>query len=403
MDPPRTTIVHLITGVEIGGAEVMLARLLENADHTRFRHAVICLKGRGSLAGRLEAGGAEPFVSLGIRGPLSACRGLFETVRLLRSWPPALVQLWLAHALFFGSLAAVSAGRAPVVWCLHTGNQDPSRIRRSVKLLYRFLAGLSHVVPRTILSVSEAATTRARGLGFCARKIRFLPNGTDASHFRPLPVEGRKLRESLGIGADDVVVGFVGRNTPEKDLATFFRAAGRVLQELPQCRFLLCGEGLNPSMPEADGIPPEVLSTRFHFLGLRHDVERVYNACSLVALTSTSEAFPLVLGEAMACGVPVAATDVGDCHVLVGDGRTIAPPGDPSRIAETWLAVLRASPEERERLGHATRDRIEQHYSMRQCIREYEHLYDQLRRKPSTSRSGPGTAAAPRQSIRPSS
>lgn len=375
---PRKTILHVITGVDVGGAEFMLARTVAQSDRSRYRHVIVSMKGEGDLSRQLRAAGAE-LISLSLNTPASLLCEFLRLRRLIRREQPAAVQTWLAHATLFGSLAAWSAGNRRVIWCVHTGNQDPSRVAREIRIINHILGALSRALPRIIVSVSEAASRHCIRLGFPQNRIRLIPNGTDTAAFQPDPAAGAALRREFQIPENAPLVGIVGRNTPEKDFATFFRAALQLQDALPQTHFLLCGKGLEPSMPEArEFLPQSVHPENFHFLGIRKDVARVYNACTIVVLTSVSEAFPLVLGEAMACGVPVAATDVGDCRLLVGDGGEIAPPRQAEAIASSWAALLRLPSPDYHALSGRARQRIVTHYSMRPCMERYEELYEQL-------------------------
>ena len=395
--PQPKTVLHVITGIDVGGAEFMLLRTIEHSDRTRFRHLVVSLKGRGALATRIESAGVKSLHCLKISGPVSALRGFVELCRLIRRERVDAVQTWLAHGTLFGSLAALAAGNRKILWCIHTGNQDPSRIAFPVRVINRLLAILSRFAPKIIVSVSRAASDHCVHLGFPGAKMRQIPNGTDTETFRPNPNAGAELRASLAIPGNVPVVGIVGRNTREKDFDTFFKSAVQVQRALPEVHFLLCGKGLEPGMKEAvANLPSSSCPENFHFAGLRQDIASVYNACNLVVLTSFSEAFPLVLGEAMACGVPVAATDVGDCRALVEDGGLIASPGQPSAIGDTWIQILTLPAPKYQALSIRARQRILEHFAMRPCIERYEAIYDELSLNPAKGKGiiKPSTAAA---------
>lgn len=378
MGTPRT-ILHVITGIDVGGAEFMLARTIEHGNPDRYRHGVVCLRGRGELAAKIEQAGAAFLVCLDIRGPWSALTGFLRLCTLVRRSEVGAIQTWLAHGTLFGSLAALLTGRRELLWCIHTGNQDPARIARPIRIINRLLALLSRVAPRQIVSVSQAASEHCARLGFPRDRIQLIPNGTDTEAFRPDPSAGAELRDALGIPQGAPVLGIIGRYTPEKDFATFFRAALLLQEALPDAHFLLCGKGLTAAMPEAaSSLPLSRSPGHFHFAGARQDMRRVYNACDIAVLTSASEAFPLVLGEAMACGIPVAATDVGDCRALTGEAGRIAPAGDAPAIAAAWLELLTLPPAEYRRLGDLARERICTRYGIRSCIERYERIYDEL-------------------------
>src|SRR6266478_5610998 len=94
-----------------------------------------------------------------------------------------------------------------------------------------------------------------------------------------------------------------------------------------------------------------------HLLGQREDVSRLFAAMDIATTASRSEAFPVVIGEAMACGTPCVVTDVGDSGLIVGETGTVVPPGDPHALAEAWRKLIAAGPVVRHCLGLAGRRR----------------------------------------------
>src|SRR5205085_6546417 len=134
-------------------------------------------------------------------------------------------------------------------------------------------------------------------------------------------------------------------------------------QRRPDVRFLLCGEGTEAV---AGAIAEAGLRDRFLLLGRRDDVPRIMNALDIATLCSAAgEAFPLVVGEAMACGVPCVVTDLGDCSHVVGETGRVVPPQDPEALVRAWEELVVLAPEDRRRLGLAARQRIERLFSLR--------------------------------------
>lgn len=103
----------------------------------------------------------------------------------------------------------------------------------------------------------------------------------------------------------------------------------------------------------------------------------VFAALTLHTLSSSSEAFPNVLGEAMACGVPCVATDVGNSSFLIGDTGLVVSPKDPA-LADAWERILNLGSEDRSTLGERAREHIQQLFSIVQITRRYEDLYEQV-------------------------
>ena len=109
-----------------------------------------------------------------------------------------------------------------------------------------------------------------------------------------------------------------------------------------------------------------------YFLGRRDDIPRVINAFDIATSSSTSEAFPNALAEAMACGVPAVVTNVGDSRSILGETGSVVPPKDPKALSQAWAGLIQAGPELRERLGEAARARVQTHFAMPNVVRKYE-------------------------------
>jgi len=378
MSSPRH-ILHLITGLELGGAEIMLCRTLEGTDPARFSHSVISLRSRGALAERLERAGARQVLALDMRGPFSGFIGFARLVGWIARHRPDVVQTWLNHATLIGSWAAWIAGRPPLVWCLHTGNQEPARLSRAIRWMNRVLAPLSHLLPDRIISCSRSVMEEAIRAGWNAARLAWIPNGTDTDTFRPREDAGRSARAALGLPADVPVIGFVGRFSPDKDVPSFLSAAVLLQPRFPETRFVLCGAGLDPSLPAFSAVLRDSpFPDRFLFLGPRSDLPEIYPAFTLFGLTSVTEAAPLCIAEAMACGVPVVATDVGDCRELVGETGRIVPPGNPQAVATAWADLLSLTDTARAGLASAARARVVSRFSLAGCLERYHQVYETI-------------------------
>jgi len=368
--PPR--VVHVITSLEEGGAQSMLVKLLESSQEACGCARVVTLTDGGGVAARLAALGV-PVVSLGLRRGRPSARAVVRLVQLLRRERPALVQTWLYHADLLGGIAAALV-RIPVVWGIRhdrlgAGDRPLTRLTRVA------CGALSWWVPARIVCNSEAARKTHAAAGYAPHKLVVIPNGFDLRRFRPDDAARAAVRAELGLAADAPVIGLVARFDPHKDHATFLAAAARVLEHRPHARFLLCGAGADASndalarLLEAAGVRAHV-----SLLGVRPDVERVFAALDVACLTSSTESFPNVLGEAMACGVPCVATDCGDVREILGGlGRVVAV-GDPAAVAEGILDLLLLSRDEREGLAGASRARVEEMFGLDVVTRQFAEV-----------------------------
>jgi glycosyltransferase involved in cell wall biosynthesis len=213
-------------------------------------------------------------------------------------------------------------------------------------------------------------------LGYPAERIVLIPNGFDLTRFQPDPQDRERVRVDMGIPRDALVVGCVGRFDPVKDHRGFLQAAARLAARRPDVCFVLCGAGVDPENERIMGWIEELrLEDRCWLLGHRNDLERVYRGLDVLALSSYTEAFPNVVGEAMASGVPCVVTSVGDAPWLVGETGHVVPPRDPAALAAAIDTVIRLSPERRRVLGEQARVRIREHFGLDAMVTQYEELY----------------------------
>jgi glycosyltransferase involved in cell wall biosynthesis len=167
-----------------------------------------------------------------------------------------------------------------------------------------------------------------------------------------------------------------------KDHATLVQAAGALRREGVDLALVMAGSGVGWGNTKlAAAIEAAGVGGRAVLLGERADVPRVLAGLDIAVLCSLSEGFPNALGEAMACGLPCVATDVGDCRFLLGEGGAIVPPRDPAALADALRRLIGLPPEERRALGRIGRARIEREFALPSIAKHYEHLYDRVVRQ----------------------
>ena len=369
---PPVTVLHLITGLETGGAERMLLHLVSRADRARLRPVVVSMTGPGTMGPLIERAGV-PLRSLGMRRGVPDPRGVARLARILREFRPAVLQTWLYHADLLG-LIVRRLGLVPhLAWGLQgTETIDTPVVRR---LLARFSAS-----PDAVVTVSRAGQRFHEGIGYHPRRWVHLPNAFDTSALRPDAEARRHGRAALGIAEDRVAILLPARYHPMKDHGNFLAAAARLAPAHPEALFVLAGAGTETVNPALSGmIGAYGLGDRILRLGERRDLERLYPAFDMVTLSSAfGEALPMVLGEAMSCGIPCVATDSGDAALVIGDTGVVVPPRDPAALAAGWERLVALGPAGRQALGERARARIVEHYDLDRVVPRFTALYEEI-------------------------
>ena len=366
-------IVHVITGLRVGGTEIMLAKLVGRMDRGEFENVVVSLMDPGPVAERIRAVGITVH-ALGLRRGSAALWGVASLSRLLRRERPQIVQTWLYHADLLGLFAAHLARVPRVVLNLRCSNMDLRQYAASTALVVKSLACLSRL-PDAVVVNSNAGQRWHEGLGYRPRRWEVIPNGFDLDRFRPDPDAPQRLRGELGLDAATVLVGHVARVDPMKDHAGFLAAAA-IASVRPEVHFVLAGAGTETLVDEVMALG---LSGRTHLLGERSNVLALMQGFDIHCLSSAfGEGFPNVIGEAMACGVPCVSTDVGDAAAIVGNCGLIVPPGDPQALSRALIDMVDRGAETRAELGLAARARIAAKYALPQVIEHYQEIYCEL-------------------------
>lgn len=356
---------------------MMLLKVLERLD-ARFAPHVISLTSLGEIGARIQELGI-PVEALGMRPGFPSPLAFFRLVRRLKALNPEIVHTWMYHADLLGGLAARLAGVDAIGWCIRNSNLDRDKTKLSTRVVVGACAQASRWIPDRILTCSEVARQVHVDRGYRADKMVVIPNGFDLARFQPDPLAKAAVRSEFGVGADTILVGLIGRFDAQKNHAGFFEAAGLLHSRFPTVRFVLAGKGMdegNDELMRAIGVAGMRDAT--HLLGMRSDISRLMATLDVLASSSYGEAFPNVLGEAMACGVPCAVTDVGDSAYIVGNTGRVVPPGDMAGLAAAMESLLTMAAEERRVLGERARARVAENFEIGRVVKRYEAFYEEL-------------------------
>lgn len=369
--------LHIIISLNVGGAEMMLKRLIESKPASIPETVVVSLTSLGIIGESLRTRGVCVH-ALGMFSFLQSPIALWRLIRLIRKYRPEIVQTWMYHADLLGGLAARMAGNRNVIWGIRTTDIRAGGL--STTVIVRWLcARLSSWVPQVIVCAAEASRRSHIAVGYDAKKMEVIPNGYDFSWLKASFEERQSLREQCGITQNELVVGSLGRFHADKDQENFVRSAALLAPQYPQLRFLMVGRGLDWANAQlADWIVSTGFKSRFVLLGERKDVPQCLAAMDIFCLHSRTEGFPNVLAEAMAMGLPCITTDVGDAAILLADTGVVVPQGDSAALAQGVKRLLAFDQDARHALGRRAKALVEAKFSMARARERFEEIYRQV-------------------------
>ncbi|OHB73513.1 MAG: hypothetical protein A2W17_09145 [Planctomycetes bacterium RBG_16_41_13] len=372
-------IVFIITGLNQGGAEAMLYKLLSSIDKEKFAPVVITLLDGGIYKSKIENLGVPVYSSCMKRGRFSII-GFCLLVKLLRNLKPDLLQGWMYHGNLIAQLSSVFLKKKiSVLWNIRGTHTNLSEEKFTSAVTMWLGARLSSLPVYIINNSQASALSHEQKLNYRTGKWIIIPNGFDTSLFVPSDENRLKFRSDLGLPKDAFLIGLVARYHPMKDHTNFLYAAVDILKTHPNIHFILVGTDVEPSNTELmEKINTFGLGKSFHVLGNRDDIPYLTSALDIASSSSYGEGFPNVVGEAMSCGVSCVVTKVGDADWIVGDTGIVVPPRDPVSLANGWRKLIELGQDKRLALGMMARQRIIKKFSLDDVVKKYEMLYKEI-------------------------
>jgi len=371
------SILHLITTLDTGGAEMMLYRLLSKMERKSFESKVISLTEIGPVGKKIQALGIR-VQALEMQRYFANPVAVLRLVRSLRQNPANVVQTWMYHADLLGVLVSRLVETPNLVWTIRCSSVPFNRYRPLTGLIVK-LCSLLSAIPDAIIVNSSAGIRHHVKLGYTPGRMHLIPNGFDVERFRPDSGARFSIRTELGLPEDAIIIGLVARWDSLKGHSTFVQAASLIARESNSIYFLLIGKGVTWETAKlATLIRDTGFQDRMILLGQRDDMPRLTAAFDIACSSSITEGFPTTIGEAMACGVPCVVTDVGDSAAIVGETGRVVQRGDATAFAHACKELIALGPDGRRELGCRARTLIISQYGLSGIARRYENLYTNL-------------------------
>jgi glycosyltransferase involved in cell wall biosynthesis len=376
-------VLRVIARLNMGGPAHHVGLLGSMLDSERYETLLLYGDvgiGEASLEDSVRARGASLAQVPGLRPevrPHDDLRALASLVRAVRRLRPDIVHTHTAKAGMLGRLAAVLArGPRPVVVHTYHGHVLEGYFGPVRNVGYRGLERQLGRISDALIGVSSATVEDLIRLRIAPRsKFRVIPVGLDLEPFLSAPPgAGKAFRREMGVGADDLLLTFVGRLVAIKRVDLLLRAVARARELGAPIRLALVGDGALRDRLER--LAAEVgVHDHVCFAGYRTEMVAVTAATDIAVLSSDNEGTPVSLIEAAAAEAPAIATSVGGVpDVVTPETGVLVPPNDPERLAR-GIVALAADPALRAAMGEQARRRVAKRFSAERLVRDIDSLY----------------------------
>ncbi len=368
-------IVHIITTLGDGGAEHSLYKVCKY--DISNEHIVISLKAPGKYFLPLKKIGIKVYC-IEIKNFLSLFK-FFYLIRLIRYLKPNAVQTWLVHGDFIGGVAAKLAGIKNIFWNVRYSNVEFGSAKVTTIVITRLLAKLSYFLPKLIVVVSRRAKKTCENLGYYKKKLHLIPNGYDLKILKPRKSQEKYYKTKIKGTKNKKIIGTVARFDPRKDHFNLLKAISLINLKKVNFFCLLIGTNINKNRKLIDEIKRLKISNHVKLLGPDSNISKVMNGLDIHVQSSSTEGFPNVVAEAMACGTPCIVTDVGDASYIVGKTGWVVPPKDPLKLAKMIeKAIIEISSKNWKKRSYNSRLRIKKNFDIEKMVKSYNKLWSKI-------------------------
>ena len=348
-------IVHIISSLHLGGAESYLYRLILSDD--KYNHVVFALRGEDHYVSRLKAKGIIVFSMKFKKHPVRSFIKLYKEIKYIN---PDSVCSWLYYGDLFGSLVGMLLNYKPI-WNVRHGEDSKVTFLSLLYMKLKFLALLSYIAPQKIIYNSRSSRNfHENFLGYKKNIGIIISNGVDCERFKPTY---KLYKQRHG---EEVIVGTVARYHYDKGYDILLKAIAILINNGHKIRLLVAG-----SDTDGDEMYSMLKKLRIkeyvEIYGVIENIEEFYPQLDIFILSSRTESCPNALLEAMACGIPSIATNVGDVGIILGENGIIVKKEDPEILAESIINMKKKPEESKKSMVKISRNLIETYFNRREA------------------------------------
>ncbi len=313
-------VLHIISGLKSGGAEGVLYRLILNDN--KNEHYVISLTNEGFYGHLLKK--KKIYVNcLNLKKNFNFIFQFLKLIFLIKKINPDVVQCWMYHGDVFGGLAAKAIGKKKIFWNLRNSDLDIQWSNKSTIFLAKLSSYLSYIIPYKIISCSNKSTIVHTNIGYCSKKILLIENGFDKVKFKYSLNLEKYWKSKIKIKSRNIVFGFAGRWSDQKDFQTLFKAFSFFTKKIKKphnLKLLLIGKNINKKNKNLlKEINKYGLYNYLILIDETNFINEILNVIDIGIFASKgNEGFPNVIAEKMLTSIPCIVADVGDSRRIVG-------------------------------------------------------------------------------------
>lgn len=364
-------ILHLINSLDIGGAEKNLYKIC--ISDKKNDHIVVSLSDKGFYGNLLSNKGFLVF-EIDLKKNWFF---FFKIIKIIYLYKPNIIQSWMYISDFIASLTIFFTFKKNIIWNVRHSFLNPLVEKKQTIIIVKLLSFFSYLIPKKIIFCSKKSKKIHLMLGYNPKILLYIPNGYSINNENK---SKKKILKYLRFGKNIFLIGSSGRYHPYKDFNNLF-AALKIVKKNLNFKFILMGKNntyKNSNLVEL--IKKNHLMNQIYLLGLRKNTKSVFNSLDLFVLSSNNEAFPNVVAEAMACGVPCVVTNVGDAADIVGNTGWVVPSRNSRALANSIKKAFKESRHHRwNERRQLAKKRIKNHFSLKKMIFLYNQAWNNLK------------------------
>jgi len=358
-------IIHIISGLGLGGAENTLYNLVKyNRD--KNKHIVISLSNKKFYEKKFNSIDVN-IINLDFKNYF--LKSIFILLKTLKKIKPDIIQSWMYHAEFLTIILKL-IGYKKIFWNIRNSTPYSKNFKLKTKILIFINSLFSHIVPHKIISCSSLASKNHINIGYDKTKLIDIFNGVDLKRF--------KIRNKITRKKNEIIIGCVARWHPQKDYLNLIKSLNLLIHKnIYNWKCYLVGKGLDYQNTEVVMLIKKYgLHKHVKLMGPIEKVENFYNKIDFLVLPSKDgEGFPNVLAESYASGVMCISTDVGDAKRIINCKKYLVKPGNSYKLYKSILKMFNDQKRISVQNKLILRNRIKNKFSMKKMITKYNTVW----------------------------